>query len=90
MRKSLWLVVIMMVTGCSMNSADDVDRLFSDYRPDGTPGASIMVIKDGVPVLIRSYGLANVEDGVPVGPSTNFRLASVTKQFTATVGSDAG
>jgi CubicO group peptidase (beta-lactamase class C family) len=84
MRKSLWLVVFILVAGCSMNNSDAVDRLFSDYRPDGTPGASIMVIKDGEPVLIRSYGLANVEDGVPVEPSTNFRLASVTKQFTAT------
>jgi CubicO group peptidase (beta-lactamase class C family) len=73
-----------MIAGCSMNSSDEVDRLFADYRPDGTPGASVMVIRGGEPVLIRSYGLASVEDRIPVDPSTNFRLASVTKQFTAT------
>ncbi|MDX1430581.1 MAG: serine hydrolase domain-containing protein, partial [Rhodothermales bacterium] len=35
------------------------------------------------PVLLRTYGLADVDRGEPVGPETNFRLASVTKQFTA-------
>ena len=84
MRKSLWALVIFVAAGCSSDRESEVDRLFADYRPDGTPGASVMVIKDGAPILTRSYGLASVEDDIPVTPSTNFRLASVTKQFTAT------
>jgi CubicO group peptidase (beta-lactamase class C family) len=84
MRRSLWALVIFVAAGCSSDRESEVDRLFADYRPDGTPGASVMVIKDGAPILTRSYGLASVEDDIPVTPSTNFRLASVTKQFTAT------
>lgn len=42
-----------------------------------------MVIKDGIPVLIKSFGMANIEKEIPVVPETNFRLASLTKQFTA-------
>ena len=84
MRKSLWALAIFIAAGCSSDRESEVDRLFADYRPDGTPGASVMVIKDGAPILTRSYGLASVEDDIPVTPSTNFRLASVTKQFTAT------
>ncbi len=72
------------LAGCGMDVDAEIDRLFNDYAGKGMPGASLMVIKDGRPVLTKSYGLANVEEGIPVRPETNFRLASVTKQFTAT------
>ena len=59
-----------------------VDQLMSRY--DGNvPGASLLVIRDGKPLVRRSYGLANVEDRTVATPTTNYRLASVTKQFTA-------
>lgn len=48
------------------------------------PGASIAVVKDGAVVLMRGYGLANVEHQVPATAHTMYQLASVTKQFTAT------
>jgi CubicO group peptidase (beta-lactamase class C family) len=60
-----------------------VDALFQDFNPPGSPGASVMVIKDGKVVLAKGYGLANVEESIPCGTNTNFRLASVTKQFAA-------
>ncbi|MEQ8204829.1 MAG: serine hydrolase domain-containing protein [Woeseia sp.] len=63
--------------------AADVDRIFSDYQGDDVPGAAVMVIRDGDVVLEKSYGMANLEGGTAVGPTTNFRLASITKQFTA-------
>ena len=53
-------------------------------RYDGQrPGAALLVLKDGQPVVSRGFGLANLEDGIAVTPQTNFRLASITKQFTA-------
>ncbi len=42
-----------------------------------------MVIHHGEVVLSRSYGLADLERQIPVSDSSNFRLASTTKQFTA-------
>ncbi|MDP9191045.1 MAG: beta-lactamase family protein [Acidobacteriota bacterium] len=60
-----------------------VDALMRDY--DGAvPGASLLVIRDGSPIVRRAYGLADVENGLQTTPATNYRLASVTKQFTAT------
>jgi CubicO group peptidase (beta-lactamase class C family) len=61
---------------------DEIDALMKRYN--GTvPGAALLVVHDGKTVVRRSYGKSNLEDG-PVGtPETNFRLASVTKQFTA-------
>lgn len=59
-----------------------IDGLMAAY--DGqVPGASVLVLKDGQPVFRRGYGLAVLEDGIPAGPKTNYRLASVSKQFTA-------
>ena len=61
----------------------NVDALMRDY--DGTvPGASLLVIRDGQAIVRRAYGLADVAGGVKATPATNYRLASVTKQFTAT------
>ena len=42
-----------------------------------------MLIEDGKILLAASYGLANLETGTACSPDTNYRLASVTKQFTA-------
>jgi CubicO group peptidase (beta-lactamase class C family) len=51
--------------------------------PDG-PGASLLVVRDGQVAFAKGYGLANLERHEPVTPETNFRLASLSKQFTAT------
>src|SRR5688572_1684022 len=59
-----------------------IDALMRAY--DGAvPGAALLVVRDGEPIVRRGYGLADLEQGAPVTPATNFRLASVTKQFTA-------
>ncbi len=48
------------------------------------PGAAVAVLRDGVPLHARGYGHANLEWQTPVGTDTVFRLASLTKSFTAT------
>ncbi|HXV16828.1 MAG TPA: serine hydrolase domain-containing protein [Gemmatimonadaceae bacterium] len=60
----------------------DIDVLMSRYN-GAVPGASLLVIRDGKSVVRRSWGLADVEAHVAATPQTNYRLASVTKQFTA-------
>lgn len=46
------------------------------------PGMAVAVVKDGRIALVRSYGTANVEFGVPVADDTVFAINSVTKAFT--------
>ena len=84
MRNTLLWMLLTGIAGCSMDRAPAIDRIMADYGEPGMPGASVMVIKDGEPVVTGSYGLANLENETPVTPDTSFRLASVTKQFTAT------
>ena len=59
-----------------------VDALLRAYTGD-VPGASVLVMRGGAPALQRAYGLADLETRTPATPDTNYRLASVTKQFTA-------
>jgi CubicO group peptidase (beta-lactamase class C family) len=47
-------------------------------------GAAVLVIDNGQVIFRHGYGLADVESNTPVTPRTNFRMASVSKQFTAT------
>lgn len=60
-----------------------IDSLFVDYSRPSAPGASLAVIRDSRIVYSKAYGLADVEGRVPAATVTNYRLASVTKQFTA-------
>ncbi|GCF10852.1 serine hydrolase domain-containing protein [Dictyobacter arantiisoli] len=47
------------------------------------PGTAIGIIQRGTLLHNQGYGLASLEWNVPVTPNTVFRIASLTKQFTA-------
>lgn len=73
-----------MLSGCAATDDDkELGDLFSSYSGASSPGAAVAVIRNGEVVIKRTYGLQSVETGAPITSSTNFRLASVTKQFTA-------
>nr|WP_206606595.1 serine hydrolase domain-containing protein [Steroidobacter cummioxidans] len=59
-----------------------IDQLMSRYDGPG-PGASLLIVRDGNPVVRRGYGFSNLEQRTAAAPDTNYRLASVSKQFTA-------
>ena len=59
-----------------------IDALMRAYE-GAVPGAAVAVLSDGAFIFRRAYGLANVESRVAATPATNYRLASMTKQFTA-------
>ena len=61
-----------------------IDSLMAAYAQPNGPGASLLVIRAGRVLHAKGYGLADVDKGVSVGRASNFRLASLSKQFTAT------
>ena len=65
------------------NKSTKIDALFAPIAHVDYPGASVIVIQDGRVLHKKSYGMANLELAVPNTPQTKFRLASVTKSFTA-------
>ena len=52
-------------------------------RDRGMVGLAAGVAVDGRPAYVRTIGLADVEHGGPVTPTTLFRIASISKTFTA-------
>ncbi|CAI8880441.1 serine hydrolase domain-containing protein [Chryseobacterium sp. IT-36CA2] len=59
------------------------DSVLSIYSQPNAPGMAVGIIKDGKVIYKKTYGLANLEDKIPVTDSTAFDIASVSKQFTA-------
>jgi CubicO group peptidase (beta-lactamase class C family) len=59
-----------------------VDSLFSDFTKGVSPGAAVVVIRDGQVVFRKGYGYADLEHRVPITTSSVFDIASVSKQFT--------
>lgn len=74
--------------GVSGNEISDpitqkVDELFFAMNNGTSPGASVVVIKDGRIIYENGYGTADLESGAKISPSTVFHVGSLSKQFTA-------
>ena len=78
----LFTLTIAILTACSQKP-HPIAEIFKDYQGEN-PGAAVAIIQDGEIVFHESFGMAEMEAKRPVQSNTNFRLASVTKQFTAT------
>ena len=83
--KTFFILIFSMIliTGCTMDNEEKMDEILIDYNKQDLPGAAVMVIKNGEIIFEKGYGLANVEKKILITGTSNFRLASVTKQFTA-------
>lgn len=83
---SLLGVLMALLTFCRAApvdvSAAAIDSIFS-FVSTNDPGCVVMVIKDEQPVFRKGYGVSDLRTLRRIGPETNFRLASLTKQFTA-------
>ena len=58
-----------------------IDAIFT--VPPGSPGYAVAVIHDGSFAYAKGFGLANLDDNIPITRETAFHLASLSKQFTA-------
>ncbi|NDY56284.1 serine hydrolase [Desulfovibrio sulfodismutans] len=57
-----------------------VDQALGDWQ---VPGAAVAVVKDGVTVYAKGFGLRDTDKKLPVTPDTVFAIGSCTKAFTA-------
>src|SRR2546423_662831 len=56
---------------------------FVDLNERAAAVGGVVVIQDGGVVIRRAFGRADLERRVPATPETDYRLASMSKQFTA-------
>src|SRR5687768_13165936 len=83
----LTAVILLLAAACRTTRVMQHERAIDGFMRDysgAVPGASVLVLRDGEVAFEKSYGLADLESAIPATPLTNYRLASVTKQFTAT------
>jgi len=60
-----------------------VDQAFGDFTKPGSPGCALAIFRGGKIIYEKGYGLANLEQNVPITPQTAFDIGSTSKQFTA-------
>jgi CubicO group peptidase (beta-lactamase class C family) len=60
-----------------------IDSIMMHTYPLTDPGAVLLIAKNGVPVMEKGYGLANIELTVANKPKFVFAIGSMSKQFTA-------
>ncbi|HLE55789.1 MAG TPA: serine hydrolase domain-containing protein [Rhodothermia bacterium] len=80
---TLSFVILAACTAPPVSDQYKLAEIFPDYVGNDVPGAAVLVIQDGQKELKGTFGMANLDAREPVGSNTNFRLGSVTKQFTA-------
>lgn len=78
---SVALVFAAMAAGAGSDKS--VAGLFSKITSANDPGCAVLVRKSSRTVFERGYGARDVRIHAKIDPNTNFRLASLSKQFTA-------
>ncbi len=78
------LGICLLAVACDVRTDNTakVDRLFAQWDKTNSPGAAVVIVKDGVVIYQHGYGSANLEYRIPITPQTRFDVASVAKQFT--------
>ncbi len=77
-------IVLFALTSTAQVGSAQIDAIFSSLKSSDAPGAAVLVVYKGKPVFRQGYGVAELRTRRPITPQTDFRLASFTKQFTAT------
>ncbi|WP_207430925.1 serine hydrolase domain-containing protein [Sabulibacter ruber] len=63
--------------------SETLDGALAQHYHDASPGIAVSVSQQGKTVYERCLGLANASTGKKIDTRSNFRMASVSKQFTA-------
>lgn len=78
-----FILFVLNSLALSQINASQIDSIFEPLVSPDSPGFAVGVMRNGQLLFARGYGLADLRTKTPITAHTNFRLASVTKQFTA-------
>ena len=80
---SAFAIVLIGLTASAQVSSSQIDSIFASLKSGKAPGAAVLVVRNGKAVYRQGYGVTDLRTLHPIDSTTDFRLASFTKQFTA-------
>ena len=87
MKKYLFILLLLCVifsnAQTDFEKAARADLMLRVYTKKNMFSGSVLIAKKGKVLLSKGYGLANTTSTISNSPTTKFKLASVSKQFTA-------
>jgi CubicO group peptidase (beta-lactamase class C family) len=82
--KYILIVLSLMISHTAFAQLEKrLDSVINSSILQGEPGIALYVETSGKTVYNKGFGMADTESKKTIEPNTNFRLASVSKQFTA-------
>ena len=82
MLNKIFATLIFCLLFWTASSAQNLESLADSLMSEHL-GGGVLIIHEGETVLKKSYGHADLENGIKSASKTNYRLASITKQFIA-------
>jgi CubicO group peptidase (beta-lactamase class C family) len=85
MSRIAFLVAILLIPAAPSFAQDTarMEQVVQSFVSDGSFMGSVLVARGSDVVFSKGYGLANIDSKVSNSPTARFRVASITKQFTA-------
>jgi D-alanyl-D-alanine carboxypeptidase len=78
-----FIQTILSVLLCTVVFGQESNNILNRFYPNQQSPGGILLIKNNSEVEITATGLAHLEQIIAISPETRFRMASVSKQFTA-------
>ena len=85
MRKQVFLILILLqfFDAKSQNTIENIDRLVNVYYLNGVFNGAVLVSQKGKVIYKKAFGVADREWNIPVTVDSKFKIASLSKSFTA-------
>jgi len=80
---AMMILSFIAVNAQTTNVTAAFDKIYSSKYPADGPGCAVLVARRGEVIYRKAFGMANLELKVAMVPENVFRIASLTKQFTA-------
>jgi CubicO group peptidase (beta-lactamase class C family) len=80
---ALWSILSAAQPKSNNQDTANFDKVLSEQFNAEAPGAAVLVARKGEIIYAKAFGKANLELDAPMQADHIFRIASITKQFTA-------
>lgn len=84
-RSFIVALALTAVTSFAQDNVSRLDKLMQQYHDNRGFVGTVIVAENGAITYARGFGMANREKDIPNGPKIHYRIASITKTFTATM-----